>query len=35
MLGEQPTVPLILALVLILAGVIVGISGASSRPSGS
>jgi len=35
MLGEQPTVSLILALVLILAGVIVGMSGASSRPSGS
>jgi hypothetical protein len=27
MLGEQPTVPLIVALVLILAGVIVGMSG--------
>jgi drug/metabolite transporter (DMT)-like permease len=29
MLGEQPTVPLIVALVLILAGVIVGMSGRS------
>ena len=30
MLGEQPSVPLVLALVLILAGVIVGMSGSLS-----
>ena len=33
MLGEQPTVPLIVALVLILAGVIVGMSGSGGAPS--
>jgi hypothetical protein len=32
MLGEQPTVPLIAALALILLGVAVGISGGAGAP---